>query len=77
MPMPDRTAGTSRLSSPIPILKTKKALVKMAAGSTLEVVATDPATPTDFEAFCKATGNLPLERGAHGECYRFLIRRAG
>ena len=77
MPMPDRTIDTSGLSCPIPILKTKKALVEMAAGSTLEVVATDPAAPKDFEAFCKATGNPLLDSGTRGRAYWFLIRRAG
>lgn len=75
--MPDHKLDTSGLSCPIPILKTKKALAEMAAGATLEVVATDPAAPKDFIAFCKATGNVLLESGTHGESYRFLIQRAG
>ena len=30
---------------------------------TLEVIATDPAAPTDFEAFCRQTGNVLVESG--------------
>ena len=74
--MPDRILDTTGLSCPIPILKTKKALVEMAAGTTLEVVATDPAAPKDFLAFCSATGNVLLDSGERGETYWFLIRRS-
>ncbi len=48
----------------------------MAHGATLEVVATDPASPKDFAAFCRATGNTLLESGTRGEAYWFLIQRA-
>ncbi|MGB4866439.1 MAG: sulfurtransferase TusA family protein [Hyphomicrobium sp.] len=74
--MPDLTLDTSGLSCPIPILKAKKTLAGMAAGATLEVVATDPAAPKDFEAFCRATGNTLVESGTRGPAYWFLIRRS-
>jgi tRNA 2-thiouridine synthesizing protein A len=74
--MPDLTLDTSGLSCPIPILKAKKALAGMAAGATLEVVATDPAAPKDFEAFCRATGNTLLDSGSRGPAFWFLIRRS-
>ncbi len=74
--MADRTLDTSGLVCPIPILKAKKALGEMAAGTTLEVVATDPAAPADFVAFCKATGNSLMDSGQRGEAFYFVIRRA-
>ncbi len=74
--MADRTLDTSGLVCPIPILKARKALGEMAAGSVLEVLATDPAAPKDFLAFCKATGNSLMESGRRDGLYRFLIRRA-
>jgi tRNA 2-thiouridine synthesizing protein A len=75
--MPDHTLDTSGLSCPLPILKAKKALAAMAVGATLEVVATDPAAPKDFVAFCKATGHLLLESGVDSGSYRFVIQRSG
>ncbi len=75
--MPDRHLDTSGLTCPIPILKAKKALAEMVGGMTLEIVATDPAAPKDFVAFCKATGHLLLESGTVGQSYRFVIQRAG
>lgn len=73
--MPNLTLDTSGLSCPLPILKTKKALAGMAAGATIEVVATDPAAPKDFAAFCRATGNALLDSGVRGDSYWFLIER--
>ena len=74
--MTDRTLDTSGLTCPIPILKAKKALTEMVPGATLEVVATDPAAPKDFEAFCRASGHQLLESREQLGIYRFLIRRA-
>lgn len=72
-----RTLDTSGLTCPIPILKAKKALADMAAGDTLEVLATDPAAPKDFVAFCAATGNELAESTEQNGLYRLLIRRKG
>lgn len=71
----DRTLDTSGLTCPIPILKAKKVLADMTAGSTLEILATDPAATKDFEAFCRATGNILIEMSENGGLYRFLIER--
>ncbi len=74
--MADRTLDTTGLVCPIPILKARKALADMVSGTLLEVVATDPAAPKDFVAFCKATGNRLVDSGMRGEQFWFLIRRA-
>lgn len=75
-PMPDRSLDTSGMTCPIPILKAKKALSDMAPGDVLAVVATDPAAPNDFLAFCKATGHSLLVSSNDERQFRFLIRRA-
>lgn len=73
---PISVLDTSGLTCPIPILKAKKALAALAPGAVLEVVATDPAAPKDFIAFCKATGNELLSSTQEAGNYRFRIRRA-
>jgi len=65
------------LSCPLPILKARTALKPMATGATLEVLATDPGSAKDFEAFCRMTGNELIESADVGEAFRFLIRKAG
>lgn len=62
---------------PIPVLKARKALNAMPPGAVLEVLATDPAAPKDFAAFCEATGNRLLETDARDGATRFLIEKAG
>jgi tRNA 2-thiouridine synthesizing protein A len=74
--MANRTLDTSGLVCPIPILKARKALGEMSAGAVLEVLATDPAAPKDFIAFCKATGNRLMDSGNRDGLYWFLIRCA-
>ncbi len=48
---------TRGLNCPLPILKAKKALAEMQSGELLRVVATDPGSLRDFQAFAKQTGN--------------------
>lgn len=55
--MADNTLDTSGLSCPLPILKTKKELVKMDLGQVLKVIATDIGFAKDIEAFCNQTKN--------------------
>ena len=48
---------TRGLNCPLPIQKKKKALSDMQSGQLLKVVATDPGSTRDFQAFAKQTGN--------------------
>lgn len=72
---PDKTIDLSGLNCPLPILRTKKALADMASGSLLHVTCTDPATPVDFAAFCKQTGNTLLENTTAEGKFVFVIQR--
>ncbi|PXX49971.1 MULTISPECIES: sulfurtransferase TusA family protein [Aquitalea] len=73
---PDRLIDLSGLNCPLPILRAKKALAEMDSGTVLEVIATDPGAPKDFEAFCRQTGNALLESTttAAGK-FRMVLRR--
>ena len=63
------------LLCPLPVLRARKALKGLPAGASLTVLATDPAAPKDFQAFCRQTGCrlLSSETSAEG-VYRFVIR---
>lgn len=63
------------LNCPLPILRTKKAIKDIAVDSVLEVIATDPGSVKDMEAFCKQTGNELLETSDAGGTYTFKIKR--
>ena len=50
------------LNCPLPILRTKKALAEMQSGEVLHVIATDPGSVRDFQAFARQTGNELLKQ---------------
>lgn len=72
---PDETLDAKGLNCPLPILKAKKSLKGMENGQVLEILATDPGSIKDFEAFCRATGNKLLSAKDDGKIYEFLIER--
>jgi tRNA 2-thiouridine synthesizing protein A len=74
--MADQVLDAKGLNCPLPILKAKKALSGLGAGGTLEILATDPGSVADFEAFCRTTGNQLLESKQEGSIYKFLIKKA-
>ncbi|NBD19699.1 hypothetical protein GTZ97_03320 [Aquabacterium fontiphilum] len=53
---------TRGLTCPLPILKAKKALADMHSGEVLKVLATDPSSVRDFQAFARQTGNDLIEQ---------------
>jgi tRNA 2-thiouridine synthesizing protein A len=72
----DKEIDTSGLNCPLPILKAKKALTDMQSGQVLKVVATDPGSWRDFEAFARQTGNeLVLQEKADASFIFGLKRR--
>lgn len=66
---------TRGLNCPLPILKAKKALADMASGQVLKVVATDPGSTRDFQAFARQTGNELLEQSTEGDDFIHYLRR--
>lgn len=73
--MADELLDAKGLNCPLPILKAKKSIARMDAGKTLQVLATDPGSIKDFEAFCRTTGHQLLEFGEDGGVFRFLIQK--
>ena len=60
------------LKCPLPILKAKKALSDMSSGDILRVLATDPGSVRDFQAFARQTGNDLLEHSQAELEFTFL-----
>ena len=63
------------LNCPLPILKAKKALAELQSGEVLRIVATDPGSVRDFQAFAKQTGNALLSHAQYGTEFVFLMQR--
>jgi TusA-related sulfurtransferase len=66
---------TRGLNCPLPILKAKKALVEISSGQVLKVVATDPGSMRDFQAFARQTGHELLEQTTLGDEFVHYLRR--
>ena len=72
---PDLELDTRGLNCPLPILKAKKALSTMESGQLLKVLATDPGSVRDFQAFARQTGNELVEQQAAGSDFVHVLRR--
>ena len=73
--MADQTLDAKGLNCPLPILKAKKAITALPAGGTLEVLATDPGSVRDFQAFAKQTGNELVAQDTVGKEFLHYLKR--
>lgn len=71
----DAEVDARGLNCPLPILKAKKALSDLASGQILKVVATDPGSVRDFQAFAKQTGNELLDQQTADKEFIHMLRR--
>jgi tRNA 2-thiouridine synthesizing protein A len=71
----DKELDARGLNCPLPILRAKKALTEMQSGQVLRVIATDPGSVKDFQAFAKQTGNELLSQAENNKEFEFFIKR--
>lgn len=72
----DKEVDARGLNCPLPILRTKKALSEMQSGQVLRILATDPGSAKDFEAFARQTGNELLSQAELADkALEFFMRR--
>ena len=72
----DQEVDARGMNCPLPILKAKKALAHMASGQVLRVLATDPGSVRDFQAFSRQTGNeLVSQETSPQQEYIHLLKR--
>ena len=74
---PNDTLDCSGLSCPMPILKTKKAIDKLESGQVLKMIATDPGSKPDMEAWARKTGHELLEYQQDGDKHIFFVKKVG
>ena len=74
--MAETLLDTRGLTCPLPVLRARKAMQKLAPGALLRVLATDPGTVKDIEAFCRASGHELVESGTQEDEFHFLLRKA-
>ena len=71
----DKELDARGLNCPLPILRAKKALNDMQSGQVLKILATDPGSVKDFQAFAKQTGNELLSQDEANKEFLFFLKR--
>ena len=71
----EKTLDARGLNCPMPVVKTSKEIKGTSMGGILEVLATDPASMADINAWCKSTGNELVETAQEDGVFKFYIRR--
>ncbi|MDH5784485.1 MAG: sulfurtransferase TusA family protein [Chromatiales bacterium] len=65
----------SGLNCPLPILRAKKTIATLSSGDVVKIIATDPGSVKDFEAFCRQTGNELISSAEADGKFEFQIRK--
>lgn len=71
----DKDLDVRGLNCPLPILRAKKALSELASGQVLRVLATDPGSVKDFQAFAKQTGNHLVSQAEADKVFTFFMKK--
>ena len=71
----DDELDATGLNCPLPILRAKKALNGLETGKILHIIATDPGSVKDFEAFAKQTGNELMSSSEENGKFTFLMKK--
>ena len=74
-PTIDAEVDARGLACPLPILRAKKALSALDSGKLLRVLATDPGSVRDFQAFARQTGNELVAQVQNGTVWSHVMRR--
>ncbi|MEE3625596.1 sulfurtransferase TusA family protein [Nitrospirillum sp. BR 11752] len=72
----DRSLDAKGLVCPLPVLRARKALMAMAPGAVLTLLATDQAARRDVPAFCQSAGHALVAVDEADGVLTFTIRRA-
>lgn len=72
----DQTLDCSGMACPMPILKTKKAIDGLAVGQILKMIATDPGSTSDMQAWTQKTGHELVASERDGDKYIFYVKKA-
>ena len=74
--MAESTVSMRGLKCPLPALKTRKLLARMAAGDLLVIECTDPLTSIDIPNLLRETGDTLEDSARKGRVLTFRIRKS-
>jgi tRNA 2-thiouridine synthesizing protein A len=59
----------------MPVVKASKAMKELQSGQVLKMIATDPGSPPDMEAWSRQTGNEMLRSMTEDGKFVFFLRK--
>jgi tRNA 2-thiouridine synthesizing protein A len=71
----DKTVDYKGLFCPMPIVKIAKAIKEIEVGQVLEMLADDPGSKADMQAWARQTGHELLDTQEEGGVFNFYVRR--
>ena len=72
----DAELDASGLTCPLPLLKAKLELNRLASGAILKVIATDAGSQRDFRTFARLAGHELVHEEDQSGVYRYWLRKA-
>lgn len=76
VPPCDAELDASGLNCPLPLLKAKLELNRLASGAVLKVIATDGGSQRDFRTFAQLAGHTLLLEQAEAGVYTYWLKKA-
>lgn len=73
--IPDREIDCIGLFCPMPIVRTREAILIMRPGELLAMLSDDPASDADMRSWCQITGHELVDLSREAGVYRFLVRK--
>ena len=74
---PTQTLNIKGMQCPMPLVWAKNVIATLKPGETLEILATDRSSVSNFKAFSEATGHELLDWREENGVIRLLVRKAG
>ncbi len=72
----DRVLDVKGTLCPMPIIEVKRATDEAASGQIIKVLATDPGSQRDMEAWTRCTGNGLLQATEENGVFVFFVQKA-
>ncbi|HSX70267.1 MAG TPA: sulfurtransferase TusA family protein [Pseudomonas sp.] len=76
IPACDAELDARGLNCPLPLLKAKLELNRLASGAVLKVTATDAGSQRDFRAFARLAGHELLREEEGGGVFHYWLKKA-
>jgi TusA-related sulfurtransferase len=71
----DKTVDYKGLFCPMPIVKVSRAIKEIEVGHVLEMLADDPGSKADMQAWARSTGHELLGVAEESGLFKFYVRR--